>query len=54
MKRSKRLTREQKIRLSTAGYDPSQYVYARRQDGCEIYVDKYTGENMVLGKGEGE
>ena len=54
MKRPRKLTRAEKIRLSAAGYEPSRYLFVRQQDGCEIYVDKHTGENMVFGKGEGK
>ena len=49
MKRPRKLTRAEKIRLSAAGYDPSRYVYVRKQDGCEIYADKLSGEHLVFG-----
>ena len=52
MKHPRRLTRDEKIRLSAAGYDPSRYAYVRRQDGCDVYVDKLSGEHLVLGKDE--
>lgn len=50
MKQPRRLTREEKIRLSNEGYDPSCYVYVREQDGCDILMDKHTGEQLVLKK----
>lgn len=50
MKQPRRLTRDEKIRLSNEGYDPSRYVYVREQDGCDILMDKLTGEHLVLKK----
>ena len=54
MKQPRKLTRAEKIRLSAAGYEPSRYLFVRQQDGCEIYVDKLTGEHLVFGKDEGK
>lgn len=52
MKQPRRLTRDEKIRLSAAGCDPSRYLFVRQQDGCDVYVDKLSGEHLVLGKDE--
>lgn len=50
MKQPSRLTRDQKIKLSRSGIDPSLYALVRELPNSLILIEKATGKILVFEK----
>ena len=50
MKRPKKLTYEQKRKLSHKGFDPNEYRYVTEDEQALCFVHKETGENIWIEK----
>lgn len=50
MKQPKKLTRSQKIMLSEQGIDPKELALVRDLPNSQIFVNKSTGETVVIEK----
>lgn len=50
MKQPKRLTRNQKIRLSKKGYNPDEYGFLEEVGNTEVFINLNTKDRLVMPK----